>query len=82
MILKKRQRSPLFPEFHIYQLLFKNPGNNSDRKNIPQHSGPFVPFNLSIYRWPYEKASRMNRPLSAQTGCFPIPCYYSTAITS
>ncbi|CAH1206331.1 hypothetical protein PAECIP111893_02518 [Paenibacillus plantiphilus] len=46
MILKKRKRSPLFPEFHYYkQPEFKNSGNNSDRKNIPQCSGLFVHFN-------------------------------------
>ncbi|CAH1217961.1 hypothetical protein PAECIP111893_04338 [Paenibacillus plantiphilus] len=35
MFLEKRQRSPLFPEFHHEPLKFKNSGNNSDRKNIP-----------------------------------------------
>ncbi|CAH1207205.1 hypothetical protein PAECIP111893_02716 [Paenibacillus plantiphilus] len=49
MILKKRQRSPLFLEFHDKQSEFKNSGNNSDRKNIPPCSGSFVHFNRSIY---------------------------------
>ncbi|CAH1189970.1 hypothetical protein PAECIP111893_00054 [Paenibacillus plantiphilus] len=44
MFLKKRQRSPLFPEFHHEPLKFKNSGNNSDRKNIPQRSGPLCSF--------------------------------------
>ncbi|CAH1203501.1 hypothetical protein PAECIP111893_01983 [Paenibacillus plantiphilus] len=45
MFLEKRQRSPLFPEFHHNQSKFNNSGNNSDRKNIPQRSGLHVPFN-------------------------------------
>ncbi|MBW7475360.1 hypothetical protein K0T92_11425 [Paenibacillus oenotherae] len=42
MILEKRQRSPLFPEFHHHQPQFENSGSNSDRKNIPLCSSLLV----------------------------------------
>ncbi|CAH1210944.1 hypothetical protein PAECIP111893_03334 [Paenibacillus plantiphilus] len=49
MILKKRQRSPLFPEFHQQQLNSEIPGTTAIVRTFPLHSGVIVHFNHSIY---------------------------------
>ncbi|UVI32808.1 hypothetical protein [Paenibacillus spongiae] len=44
MILKKRQRSPLFPDFNLKKWNSRKSGNNSDRKNI-------LPAQRVVFQW-------------------------------
>ncbi|MBB3070790.1 hypothetical protein FHS14_003792 [Paenibacillus baekrokdamisoli] len=49
MILEKRQRSPLRPDFPLIRGQNKKSGLNSDRKNIPSVQRLIVRFLSSTY---------------------------------